>query len=119
MPAGENLGVKMTLPFGEITPREYQALREAGQAPRLIDVREPHEYQFVRIEGAELKPLSQIQQWWQTLDPDEEYVFQCHSGYRSAQVCMMLSRAGFTHLKNLTGGIDRWAVDVDPTMRRY
>lgn len=109
----------MALPFGEITPREYQALVEAGTAPRMIDVREAHEYQHVHIKGAELKPLSQIQQWWQDLDPETEYVFQCHHGSRSAQVCMALSRVGFTRLHNLVGGIDLWSVEVDPTLPRY
>lgn len=109
----------MSLPYGEITPKDFQARREAGTAPRLIDVRNRDEYAFCRIGGAELKPLPEIGQWWRELDPDTEYVFQCHSGYRSAHACMLLSRAGFTKVKNLTGGIDRWSVEVDPSVPRY
>jgi sulfur-carrier protein adenylyltransferase/sulfurtransferase len=109
----------MPAPYGEMTPREFQARREAGTAPRLIDVRERHEYNYARIEGAELKPMGQLVQWARELDPDEEYVFQCHTGARSGTVCMLLKRAGFSHVHNLVGGIDRWSVEVDPTVPRY
>ena len=109
----------MTPPYGEITPKELKARMDAGAAPRIIDVREPYEYAICHIEGAELKPLPLIAEWWRELDPDEEIVFQCHSGQRSAYACMMLARAGFTNVKNLTGGIDRWAFEVAPAMRRY
>src|SRR5919204_581126 len=51
--------------FGTITVEEVKAKREAGEEFRLIDVREPSEYQICRIEGAELKPLGQIMQWMQ------------------------------------------------------
>jgi rhodanese-related sulfurtransferase len=103
----------------EITPREFKARQEAGTAPRLVDVREPHEYSICHIEGSELKPLGQISQWVHELDPDEEIVFQCHSGQRSAYACMLLQRAGFTNVKNLAGGIDQWAIEVDRQMPRY
>lgn len=109
----------MPQPYGEITPRELQARRETGTAPRIIDVREKYEYDYCHIADAELKPLGQIAQWARELDPNEEYVFQCHVGGRSGTACMMLSRAGFSNVKNLVGGIDRWAVEVDPTMPRY
>ena len=49
----------------------------------------------------------------------DEIVLHCKAGLRSAQALAILRQAGFTRLKNLTGGIDAWATEVDPTMPRY
>jgi rhodanese-related sulfurtransferase len=53
------------------------------------------------------------------LDPEAEWVVVCHHGIRSAQVAIYLARAGFDRVSNLTGGIDAWALEVDPAMPRY
>jgi rhodanese-related sulfurtransferase len=87
--------------------------------PILIDVREPDEFEFCRIEGAQLKPLGGIMQWAQSLSPDGEYVIMCHMGGRSAQATNFLLRQGFQHVTNLRGGIDAWAATVDPDIPRY
>lgn len=102
-----------------MAPRELARRVAAGTAPRIIDVREPHEWAIAHLAGAELKPLSDIQRWWRELDPGEEIVFHCHRGVRSANVCRVLASEGFTRLHNLTGGIDAWAGEVDPAMARY
>jgi rhodanese-related sulfurtransferase len=54
-----------------------------------------------------------------TLDPERPTVFLCHHGIRSAQVCAYLSRQGFEKIYNLSGGIDRWSTEVDPSIPRY
>jgi rhodanese-related sulfurtransferase len=102
-----------------MTPAQFDERRRGGAAPRLIDVREPGEYEVARVEGAELMPLSRFQEWAGALDPAEEVVFMCHHGIRSAQVCAFLARQGFDKLHNLAGGIDRWSVEVDPAVPRY
>lgn len=104
---------------GIISVEELKAKQEAGETFRLIDVREPHEYQYCRIPGAELKPLGQIAQWWTELDPQEEIIMQCHHGMRSQRACMLLAGQGFTNVKNLAGGIDAWSLQVDPSVPRY
>jgi rhodanese-related sulfurtransferase len=86
---------------------------------RLIDVREPDEHKLVQIGDAELLPFSRLSEWEGTLKGDEEIVFMCHHGFRSASVCAYLARKGFTKLYNLAGGIDRWAVEVNERMPRY
>ncbi|WP_425158188.1 rhodanese-like domain-containing protein, partial [Candidatus Binatus sp.] len=53
------------------------------------------------------------------LDPDRETVVVCHHGVRSAQVAMYLARMGFEHVLNLSGGIDAWSEDADPSTPRY
>ena len=105
--------------YGTITPAELHARRERGEEVLLIDVREPAEYALARVEGARLLPLSLFAEWSPTLDPETETVVMCHHGVRSAQVCAFLARQGFTKLRNLEGGIDRWSLEVDDGVPRY
>ena len=105
--------------FNTITPGQLAERRGRGDAPLVVDVREPEEFELARIEGAQLMPLSRFDEWAATLDPSAEIVFMCHHGIRSAQVCAVLSRQGFTKLYNLAGGIDRWSCEVDRRVPRY
>jgi sulfur-carrier protein adenylyltransferase/sulfurtransferase len=103
----------------EITVQQLAEKLKSPKPPILIDVREPHEYRFCRIEGAELKPLGEIEEWAETLDPEAEIVLQCHSGARSAHATMYLKHLGFKRVANLRGGIDAWSLEVDPDVPRY
>ena len=107
------------MPFKQATPDEIKRRIDAGEELRIIDVRERDEHRTAHIAQAELLPMSEIQSWWQTLPRDEELVFMCHHGARSAQVCSALSQAGFEHLTNMSGGIDAWSASVDPSVPRY
>lgn len=103
----------------EISVRELAEKLQSAAPPLVIDVREPHEYAYCRIEGAVLKPLGQIAAWAQTLDPQADIVLQCHIGERSWQAAFYLQRLGFTNVANLTGGIEAWSIHVDPNVPRY
>jgi rhodanese-related sulfurtransferase len=103
----------------DITVIELAQRLNNGDAPVVIDVRDPIEYACARIEGAHLKPLDEIMQWSQELDPDREYVMVCHVGERSAFAALILRRMGFERVRNLIGGIDAWSVHVDPGVPRY
>jgi rhodanese-related sulfurtransferase len=103
----------------EISPRQLKEKLDSPNPPLLVDVREPNEYQFCRIDGAQLLPLGQIMQWAETLDREREIVLQCHTGYRSMQAALYLRRLGFKHVYNLRGGIEAWSQQVDPTVPRY
>ncbi len=105
--------------FRELSSTEIKRRLDAGEQLRIIDVRERGEHAVARIEQAELRPMSEIQSWWQELPRDEEIVVMCHHGARSANVCMALAGAGFTRLTNMQGGIDAWSQDVDPGVPRY
>ena len=94
-------------------------LQNAANAPMLLDVREPHEADICAIAGSVNIPLGQIPTAWETLDPDREIVLICHHGIRSMQAGLFLQQQGFENLINLTGGIDAWAQEVEPTMARY
>ncbi len=96
-------------------------MQDRGEKFRLVDVRELDEWNTVRIEGAELIPLSQFQQLAiaRLDDPGEKIVLYCHHGMRSARAQGFLKSQGYTDVINLAGGIDAWAQKVDPAMRRY
>jgi len=103
----------------ETTPRDLAARLNAGAAIELIDVREPHEWEIARIEGARLIPLSGFTDALPTIDSAREIVVYCKVGARSARAVRQLRAAGFKRVKNLAGGIERWSEEVDPTIPRY
>ena len=103
----------------DISVTELAARLKNGDAPVIIDVREPDEYAYARIPGAVLKPLGSILDWSQELDGEQEYVMQCHTGQRSAYAAAILRQMGFKKVRNLLGGIDAWSTQVDPGVPRY
>ncbi|MDO9374901.1 MAG: rhodanese-like domain-containing protein [Bacteroidota bacterium] len=93
-----------------ITTEQLKQRLDAGEALHILDVREPHENSEFNI-GGTLVPLGKIQSM--QLDDiedwkDEEVVVYCRSGNRSGQACLILEAAGFTNVKNLTGGMLDW-----------
>lgn len=86
-----------------------EAAEMTKQGALLIDIRELPEWQSMRIPGAEFKPLSQIQDWFEELPRDTDIILQCRSGNRSAHATDALIRqAGFDRVFNLTGGLIAW-----------
>jgi adenylyltransferase/sulfurtransferase len=90
-----------------------------GERIRLIDVREPHELKISRIEGSELIPLGSLASRLHELDSAEEIVLFCKAGTRSARGLELLLGAGFRKVRNLRGGINAWAREVDPKLPVY
>lgn len=103
----------------DITASELFARLEAGAPIRLIDVREPHEQEISRLEGAELIPLGQFASRLSELNSAEEIVLFCKAGTRSTRALEILASAGFRKIKNLKGGINAWAIQVDPSLPIY
>jgi rhodanese-related sulfurtransferase len=103
----------------EITPAALAQRIRTGSPLVLIDVREPDEWRIARLPHARLVPLGTLPDSLQSLTRDAEHVVYCHLGVRSAAAVAWLRAQGFTSVRNLTGGIERWSVDVDPTVRRY
>lgn len=100
-----------------------QRLAEGDAAVQLIDVREPAELELASLPGFANLPLSEFGEWSDTIhsrfERDRETIVLCHHGMRSAQMCGWLAQQGFTQLKNVTGGIDAYALMVDRTVPRY
>lgn len=104
----------------EITVTELKRRMDEGDDVQLIDVRQPDEYAFAKIEGAKLIPLGDLLKRMNELDQTREAVIQCKMGGRSAQAIEMLRRAGYEgELKNLRGGITAWSNEIDPKIPKY
>lgn len=104
----------------EITATELKKRMDAGDDIQLIDVRQPDEHAFAKIEGARLIPLGEIVKRMDELDESRETVIHCKAGGRSAQAIEALRRAGYTgELKNMRGGITAWSNEVDPKVPKY
>ena len=103
----------------EVSVGELKRRLDRGSKFNLIDVREPYEYEFCHIEGSKLIPVGQVLDRVKEFSLNAEYVFCCHTGERSGWVVNYLRQHGFTKVKNLTGGIDAWALEIDPSMPRY
>jgi len=86
---------------------------------KLVDVREPHEWQIGTIEGATLIPLGEIPKRMNEFNSADEIVLYCKSGMRSMKALKLLRGAGFSKLKNLHGGINAWSREVDPNVPLY
>lgn len=92
---------------------------EAGHTVFLLDVREQGEWETCQITGNTLIPLGQIPDRMAEIPKDVPIVAYCHHGRRSERALQFLAQHGYADLTNLTGGIDAWAVAVDPNMARY
>ncbi|MEJ2412221.1 MAG: molybdopterin-synthase adenylyltransferase MoeB [Anaerolineales bacterium] len=103
----------------DITAPELAEKLKNGEDLRLIDVREPHEVEISHLEGEELIPLGQFASHLSDLDSAEDIVLFCKSGTRSTRALEILASAGFKKVKNLKGGINAWAMEVDPSMPVY
>jgi sulfur-carrier protein adenylyltransferase/sulfurtransferase len=102
-----------------ITPRDLAMRLARGDRLRLIDVREAWELRTASLEVAEPIVMSSIPVRQGALPRDATYVIMCHHGTRSAMVADYLRTAGLSRVLNLDGGIDRWSVEVDPSVPRY
>jgi molybdopterin/thiamine biosynthesis adenylyltransferase/rhodanese-related sulfurtransferase len=112
--------VQQSLPEeNRILPKELAQELQSDTPPVVIDVREPHEWDIARLKQARLIPLATLPAHLHELDRDAPTVVHCRSGARSAKATEMLRDAGFRNVKNLEGGILRWAEEVDSTLPTY
>ncbi|HWO99393.1 MAG TPA: rhodanese-like domain-containing protein [Methylococcus sp.] len=100
-----------------ISPTELkQWLSTSDAPPLLLDVREPEEFAFCHLEGSLHIPMAEMATRWRELDPTRDLVVVCHHGVRSFQVAQFLETQGFDRVINLTGGLDAWSREVDPSL---
>jgi rhodanese-related sulfurtransferase len=85
----------------------------------VLDVREHWERALCALPRSLHAPMQQVPSLVGTLDPETEVIIYCHSGIRSQHAARFLEQQGFKRVGNLSGGIDAWAREVDPTMARY
>ena len=106
----------------EITPKQAKERLNGPSGAIIIDVREPEEYAVARLAGSQLLPMGTVPnevQRLERLSDEADLLVLCHHGVRSLQVVAWLRQRGFENCWSITGGIDRWSLEVDPTVPRY
>ncbi|KAA9339200.1 rhodanese-like domain-containing protein [Hymenobacter busanensis] len=96
--------------MNDITPAELKERQQNQQAPIIIDVREPWEYEESRIDGSRNIPLGELPTKIEDLEDlkHTEVVVHCKGGGRSATAKALLQQHGFDHVRNLVGGINAY-----------
>jgi molybdopterin/thiamine biosynthesis adenylyltransferase/rhodanese-related sulfurtransferase len=104
----------------EVTVQEMKkALDDPKLGIKVIDVREPFEYDIARIEGVPLLPMSELQNRFTELDPNTQYYLLCKVGARSHSAVEFLREQGFKYVKNVKGGTNAWSDEIDRNVPRY
>lgn len=103
----------------EVTPREVKDMLAHSEKLFFVDVREQWEYDASHIEGSVLIPLGQIPANLARLEAADELVLFCHHGMRSLDAAAWLRSQGVEGARSMSGGIDRWAAEIDPNVPRY
>ena len=105
----------------EIDVASVRSLVEQSHPMLFLDCREQNEYDVVHIKGSTLLPMSQLEQRAAELDEHQSsrVIVFCHHGGRSMQVAAWLRQRGFAQAQSMSGGIEQWAVEIDPSLPRY
>jgi adenylyltransferase/sulfurtransferase len=104
----------------EVTVQEMKkALDNPSLGIRVLDVREPDEYEIAHVKDVPLLPLSQLSQRFTELDPNQQYYIHCKAGVRSLKAVQFLRQQGFKYLKSVKGGIDSWSDEIDHSVPKY
>lgn len=103
----------------DISATELAQRIQSEKSLILLDVREPHEVQISNLPNTTLIPLGQLASRLAELNSADEMVIFCKSGTRSVRALELLVSAGFRKVKNLKGGINAWAKEIDPQMPIY
>lgn len=103
----------------QISAKEVQERIAKGEKLLLVDVREPWEYDLCRISGAKLIPLGTLPANLNTLLDADDVICYCHRGMRSLDAAAWLRQQGIEGAKSMTGGIDQWSIEIEPSVPRY
>jgi rhodanese-related sulfurtransferase len=105
----------------EIECRDVQAMLGNKEKMLLLDCREADEHAVASIAGARLVPMGQLAERLGELSAyrDAPIVVHCHHGGRSLKVAHWLRGQGYANAQSMAGGIDRWSMEIDPTIPRY
>lgn len=101
----------------EVTVQQAEELRQQGAV--IVDVREAWEFEQGHIEGALLIPLQSLPERASEVPSDAPVVINCHHGGRSMRAVQFLRGQGISNVTNLQGGLDRWSLEIDPSIARY
>ena len=105
--------------MSEISVRRLHERRKQGDELVVLDVREPDELAAASLEEVVHIPMAEIPNRFGELPTDRDIAVLCHSGRRSELVVRFLRANGYPRALNITGGIDQWSREVDPSVPRY
>ncbi len=100
-------------PFTRLSPAQVKQMIESGNV-QLIDVGEAREYETRHLPGSINISVHEVYPRRNELNPDQDIIFVCAIGVRSALACEMAAAAGFTRLYNMEGGIEAWIKEGYP-----
>jgi adenylyltransferase/sulfurtransferase len=104
----------------EVTVQDMkQALDNPKLGIKVVDVREPDEYEIARIQGVPLLPLSELPKRFTGLDPNQTIYLHCKGGARSLKAVKFLKEQGFKSVKSVKGGITAWSREIDSSVAKY
>jgi adenylyltransferase/sulfurtransferase len=104
----------------EVTVQEMKrALEDKSLNVKVIDVRDPDEYQIAHIDGVPQIPLDTLPRRFTELDPNQQYYLHCKSGGRSMKALKFLKEQGFKYVKSVKGGINAWSDEIDHNIAKY
>jgi sulfur-carrier protein adenylyltransferase/sulfurtransferase len=109
----------MRLNVPQVTPLQLRDELMGDNPPVLVDVREEEELEISHLPYAYHIPLGDLPDRYDEMDPEEDLVIYCRSGSRSATATAYLLAQGYKRVRNLSTGVNGWADDVDPAMRKY
>lgn len=102
-----------------VTVDEVKQRLDRGDDVVVLDVREPHEVDIVRIEGSTVIPLGDLPNRLDELPRDKDLLVHCKMGGRSAKAVTLLREKGFDRAANVTGGILAWVDRIEPHKSKY
>ncbi|HVT13546.1 MAG TPA: rhodanese-like domain-containing protein [Fimbriimonadaceae bacterium] len=103
----------------EITVKQLQEELASDHPPIVVDVREAEELEISRLSAYVHIPMMELPNRLSELDKEAAYVILCRSGSRSARVTVYMLQSGFKHVRNVAGGINRWASEIDSRVAQY
>lgn len=103
----------------EISVQELKQRRDQDPSLYVLDVREENEWNIARIDGAHLKPMSQLENNFEDIPKDKDIYCMCKVGGRSAKAIQFLKSRGYQKLFLVKGGIKAWSEEIDPTIKPY
>lgn len=114
-------GFKLPVPLPELDALELKEMLDAGRQPILLDVRDLAEHAMSSLAdlGAVSLPTEELERRLDEIDSEAETILFCRTGRRSMQAVAFLHSRGYVRTLNLTGGINGWARDVDPSLPVY
>jgi molybdopterin/thiamine biosynthesis adenylyltransferase/rhodanese-related sulfurtransferase len=104
----------------EVSVQEMKkALDDPKLGIKLLDVRDPFEYEIAHVNDVPLIPMGELSQRFTELDPNSQYYIYCKTGIRSLKAVEFLKEQGFKYTKSVKGGIDAWSDEIDHSVPRY